>query len=122
MRPASCILVSGEYIAAKRRAGLNNCNGSTMKFRPTAIAMIAAVAPRKRKRLVAAMVMRYALEPEVNEFRVLLDAENPERQHGCSGIEEPGPHPITSQLFADDPLLVIVTHNGLRVGRQPGDR
>jgi hypothetical protein len=49
--------VSGEYIAANRRAGRNSCSGSTVKVRAAAAAMIAALATRSRMIFFAATLM-----------------------------------------------------------------
>ena len=39
IRPASCMRLSGEYIAANSRAGRNSCRGSTTKLSRTAKAI-----------------------------------------------------------------------------------
>ena len=41
IRPASCMRLSGEYIAGNSRAGRNSCSGSTTKFSAAASRMMA---------------------------------------------------------------------------------
>src|SRR5579871_3173536 len=60
-------------------------------------------------------------EPEIDEFAVLLDSKNPAGEHRRAGIDEPWPHLERSQIFTNDPLLVVVAHDRLRVRREPGD-
>ncbi len=53
--PAFCMRVSDEYIAANRRAGRNNCRGSTMKVSAAAHSNKAALAHRNRSRFFAGL-------------------------------------------------------------------
>ena len=54
IRPASCMRLSGEYIAANRRAGLKSCSGSTTKLSAAAITTISPLAHRNRSRWLRA--------------------------------------------------------------------
>jgi hypothetical protein len=58
INPASCIRLSGEYIAANRRAGQKSCNGSTTKLSAAAASMTNALAHRNRSRFLAGPVIR----------------------------------------------------------------
>ena len=58
IRPASCMRLSGEYIAAKSRAGRNSCRGSTVKLSSAASSTKAAPAERNRSTFFAAGLIR----------------------------------------------------------------
>src|SRR4051812_42276124 len=64
----------------------------------------------------------HALETEIDEFAVLLDAENPEGQQRRRYIEEHRALLPRAEPLAYGPVLVIVTHDGLGVRSKPGDR
>ena len=64
----------------------------------------------------------HALKPEVDEFAVLLDAEDAASEHRGRGVEIQRPQPRALQILADLPVLVIVAHDLLRVRREPGNR
>ena len=51
--PASCMRLSGEYIAGNKRAGLKSCSGSTTKLSAAAITMMSPLALRNRSKYVA---------------------------------------------------------------------
>ena len=52
IRPASCMRLSGEYIAGNSRAGRNSCSGSTTKLSAAAISMMSALAHRNLSRFL----------------------------------------------------------------------
>src|SRR5713226_5395915 len=58
---------------------------------------------------------------EVYEFAVLLDSEDPESQHRRGGVKEERPQPRAVERPSDSSIGVIVTHDGLRVRREPRD-
>src|SRR5258708_13275285 len=64
----------------------------------------------------------HALEPEINEFAVLMDSENPESQHRGGRIEKCRALLPRAEPLAHRPVPVIVTHDGLRVRGKPRDR
>ncbi len=55
--PASCMRLSGEYIAGNKRAGLNSCSGSTTKLSAAAITMMSPLAHRNLSRFLGAVLM-----------------------------------------------------------------
>src|SRR5258706_12480567 len=63
----------------------------------------------------------HALEPEINEFAVLLDPENPESQHRRGCIEENGALLPRAEPLAYGSVLETVAPDSLRVRSKPRD-
>ena len=98
IRPASCMRLSVEYIAGKqprRPEQLQRIDDEIQRRRQQH--------DRRRWRPETATdfsTMRSS-EPEIDEFAVLLDSENAERQHRRGGVEEERPHPPRAESLAD---------------------
>src|SRR5260221_1088414 len=78
-----------------------------------------ARSPRSRTTVAANSSRERSSEPEIDEFDVLLDAENAEGKHGGCGVKRDRAQFTGAR--ADGAVLMVIAHQRLRIRREPRD-